>query len=214
MQQHDATEEAVRSLRSLILAGERYRQVMSNYVGLGVTEAQAVSYLTVHGDQGQNELAAGLGLSSGASTALVDRLERQGIAERYPHPSDRRRTLVRLTDRNGYLRGTDADFRVKHAVITCERVRCRRAARARRYSERDESGRRDSASTEYSANHAGWGRCGAPLPNPYEGPVVVHGSGTRHPSRPGSAPRVRVNVGSCRASFGMSGTSWRPSSSP
>ena len=99
MQQHDATEEAIRGLRSLILAGERYRQVMSEYVGLGVTEAQAVSYLTAHGDQGQNELAAGLGLSSGASTALVDRLERQGIAERYPHPSDRRRTLVRLTSR-------------------------------------------------------------------------------------------------------------------
>ncbi|HEU5484397.1 MAG TPA: MarR family winged helix-turn-helix transcriptional regulator [Microlunatus sp.] len=99
MQQHDATEEAVRSLRSLILAGERYRQVLSDHVGLGVTETQAVSYLTVHGDQGQNELAAGLGLSSGASTALVDRLERQGIAERYPHPSDRRRTLVRLTAR-------------------------------------------------------------------------------------------------------------------
>lgn len=32
------------------------------------------------------------------------------------------RTLVRLTQRNGYLRGTDADFRIKHAVITCERV--------------------------------------------------------------------------------------------
>jgi DNA-binding MarR family transcriptional regulator len=99
MEQHDATEEAIRRLRSLILAGERYRQVLSEYVGLGVTETQAVSHLTVHGDQGQNELAAGLGLSSGASTALVDRLERQGIAERYPHPSDRRRTLVRLTSR-------------------------------------------------------------------------------------------------------------------
>ena len=99
MEQHDAAEEAVRSLRSLILAGERYRQVLSEYVGLGVTETQAVSYLTVHGDRGQNELAAGLGLSSGASTALVDRLERQGIAERYPHPNDRRRTLVRLTER-------------------------------------------------------------------------------------------------------------------
>ena len=97
MEQHDETEEAIRSLRSLILAGERYRQVLSEYVGLGVTETQAVSYLTVHGDRGQNELAAGLGLSSGASTALVDRLERQGIAERYPHPNDRRRTLVRLT---------------------------------------------------------------------------------------------------------------------
>src|SRR3954471_17472268 len=99
MEHGDPTEEAIRSLRALILAGERYRQVLSEYVGLGVTETQAVSYLTVHGDRGQNELAADLGLSSGASTALVDRLERQGVAERYPHPSDRRRTLVRLTDR-------------------------------------------------------------------------------------------------------------------
>jgi DNA-binding MarR family transcriptional regulator len=95
----DVRDEAVRSLRALILAGERYRQVISDHVGLGITETQAVSYLTVHGDRGQNELAADLGLSSGASTALVDRLERQGIAERYPHPSDRRRTLVRLTAR-------------------------------------------------------------------------------------------------------------------
>ena len=110
MQQHDATEEAIRSLRSLILAGERYRQVMSNYVGLGVTEAQAVSYLTVHGDQGQNELAAGLGLSSGASTALVDRLERQGIAERYPHSNDRRRTLVRLTSRGQAVVGVSRQW--------------------------------------------------------------------------------------------------------
>jgi DNA-binding MarR family transcriptional regulator len=99
VQQSDATEEAVRSLRALILAGERYRQAISDHVGLGTTETQAVSYLTGHGDRGQNELAADLGLSSGASTALVDRLERQGIAERYPHPSDRRRTLVRLTPR-------------------------------------------------------------------------------------------------------------------
>jgi len=96
---HDSTEEAIRALRALILSGERYRQVLSDYVGLGVTDTQAVSYLTVHGDRGQNELAADLGLSSSASTALVDRLEREGIAERYPHPNDRRRTLVRLTSR-------------------------------------------------------------------------------------------------------------------
>ena len=99
MEQHEASEEAVRSLRALILAGERYRQVLSDYVSLGVTDTQALSYLTVHGDRGQNELAADLGLSSSAATALVDRLEREGIAERYPHPNDRRRTLVRLTSR-------------------------------------------------------------------------------------------------------------------
>jgi DNA-binding MarR family transcriptional regulator len=98
-QQAAHTEEAIRALRALILSGERYRQVLSDHVKLGVTDTQAVSYLTVHGDRGQNELAADLGLSSSASTALIDRLEREGIAERYPHPNDRRRTLVRLTDR-------------------------------------------------------------------------------------------------------------------
>ena len=93
----DDVDEAVRQLRAVILAGERYRQVLAERVGLGVTETQAISYLTVYGDRGQTDLAADLGITSGSSTALVDRLERQGIAERYAHPSDRRRALVRLT---------------------------------------------------------------------------------------------------------------------
>ena len=93
----DQVEEAIRSLRAVILAGERYRQVLADRLGLGITETQAISYLTVFGDRGQTDLAADLGITSGSSTALVDRLERRGIAERYAHPSDRRRVLVRLT---------------------------------------------------------------------------------------------------------------------
>ena len=91
-------DDAVRGLRAVILAGENYRQVIAQVTGLGVTETQALSYLAVHGDRGQHDLGSDLGLTSSASTALVDRLERQGVAERYPHPSDRRRVLVRLTD--------------------------------------------------------------------------------------------------------------------
>lgn len=92
-------DEAVCNLRALILAGEHYRQVIARRAGLGVTETQALSYLASHGDRGQTELAADLGITTGASTALVDRLERQGMAERYGHPSDRRRVQIRLTDR-------------------------------------------------------------------------------------------------------------------
>ena len=91
-------DDAVRGLRAVILAGENYRQAVAHATGLGVTETQALSYLAVHGDRGQNDLGSDLGLTSGAATALVDRLERQGVAERFPHPSDRRRILVRLTD--------------------------------------------------------------------------------------------------------------------
>jgi len=92
-------DETVRNLRAMILAAENYRQTIAEVTGLGVTETQALSYLAIHGDQGQGDLGAGLGLTSSASTALLDRLERQAIAERYAHPHDRRRLLVRLTPR-------------------------------------------------------------------------------------------------------------------
>jgi len=68
-------------------------------IGLRTTESQALSFLALHGERGQSELARDLQLTSSASTALVDRLERQGVAERTRHPRDRRRTIVRLTER-------------------------------------------------------------------------------------------------------------------
>ena len=52
---------------------------------------------------GQSELARDLGLTSSALTALVDRLERHGVAERVQHPQDRRRTTIRVTERGTAL---------------------------------------------------------------------------------------------------------------
>ena len=94
---------AARSLRALIMAGERYRLAVAAALGLGATESQALSYLAVHGGRGQSELARDLSLTSSAATALVDRLERHGAAERVRHPTDRRRTVIRLTDRGEQL---------------------------------------------------------------------------------------------------------------
>ncbi|MGI3781474.1 MAG: MarR family transcriptional regulator [Janthinobacterium lividum] len=81
------------------MAAEHYRLSVSAAIGLGTTESQAVSSLALHGERGQSDLARDLQLTSSASTALVDRLERQGVAERTRHPRDRRRTIVRLTER-------------------------------------------------------------------------------------------------------------------
>ena len=89
---------AVEALRELILAGEKYRQATSGYLGLDTSQTQAVSYLYGRGDMGQSELGALLGYNTSSMTALVDRLERDGIAIRVPHPTDRRRLTVRLTD--------------------------------------------------------------------------------------------------------------------
>ena len=72
---------------------------MAEAIGLGTTESQALSYLAVHGESGQSAMAHDLGLTSSAATGLVDRLERQGVAERVRHPKDRRRVIIRLTGR-------------------------------------------------------------------------------------------------------------------
>ncbi|MFB7666351.1 MarR family winged helix-turn-helix transcriptional regulator [Kitasatospora sp. NPDC056138] len=42
-------------------------------------------------------LAARLGLTTGSITAMLDRLEKLGYLTRSPHPTDRRKTLVRAT---------------------------------------------------------------------------------------------------------------------
>jgi len=96
-------DQAICNLRKLILAGERYRQVVAEAIGLGTTESQALSYLEVHGSSGQSKLARDLGLTSSALTALVDRLEAQGVAERLPHPQDRRRSMIQVTARGTEL---------------------------------------------------------------------------------------------------------------
>jgi DNA-binding MarR family transcriptional regulator len=90
--------EAVEALRELILAGDHYRQNMTLYLDLDMSQTQALSYLYSRGDMGQSELGALLGFNTSSMTALVDRLERAGIAERRPHPTDRRRSVVHLTD--------------------------------------------------------------------------------------------------------------------
>lgn len=90
-------DRAGAGLRELILAGEQYRHVVARYLGLTVSESQAVSYLLARGPMGQKELGDALGFNTSSTTALVDRLERNNIAERVADPTDRRRSTVQLS---------------------------------------------------------------------------------------------------------------------
>ena len=59
-------------------------------------------------------------------------------------------------------------------------------------------GRRPAPAPTRAPNHSGCGRWAPSSPKPNELPLRVHGSGTRHPSRPASNPGLRKKVGSCR----------------
>ena len=66
----------------------------------GVTGAQwAVLFLVAEGRAtSPAALSAALSIDAGAVTRLLDRLEAKQLIERQPHPTDRRSTLIRLTE--------------------------------------------------------------------------------------------------------------------
>ncbi|MFG1991561.1 MarR family winged helix-turn-helix transcriptional regulator [Actinoplanes sp. NPDC048988] len=82
------------------IAGERVERAYAEF-GIGRPEFDVLSTLRRAGDPFQlspGELAASMMLSTGGTTARLDRLEKAGLIERLPSPSDRRSVLVRLTE--------------------------------------------------------------------------------------------------------------------
>ena len=69
-----------------------------NGCGLSMARTKMLRRLHEHGPTRQNVLAADLGLSPHTITDIVDGLERAGMAERRPDPTDRRAKLVAITD--------------------------------------------------------------------------------------------------------------------
>jgi len=88
--------------------GERYLEVHHrmfravsdemNGCGLSLARTKVLRRLHEQGPTRQNVLAADLGLAPHSITDIVDGLERAGMAERRPDPTDRRAKLVAITD--------------------------------------------------------------------------------------------------------------------
>jgi len=71
-----------------------FRNAMSEWAGLNVTDMECLRLLFIKGISTPSELARHTGLTSGATTAMLDRLENAGLIERRPNPNDRRGTLI------------------------------------------------------------------------------------------------------------------------
>ncbi|MER5327231.1 MarR family winged helix-turn-helix transcriptional regulator [Streptosporangium roseum] len=63
-------------------------------VGLNPSEWYALSQIALEGTLTSGELAARTGLTTGATTRLIDRLERAGFVRRSGDPDDRRKVIV------------------------------------------------------------------------------------------------------------------------
>ena len=84
------------ALDQLIQAAAAVEPAVARRAGISTSELQALRHL-VDGSCGPVELSHLLGVTSAASSGVVDRLAARGHVERRPHPADGRRTQVEVT---------------------------------------------------------------------------------------------------------------------
>ncbi len=93
-------------------------------VNLGLLTA--LRHIDAHDGQARvQEVADGIGITVGAASKIVDRLERAQLVRRRPHPADKRSSLIELTDDGAQalrfgMRAVLAELRRRTDVLTPE----------------------------------------------------------------------------------------------
>lgn len=92
-------ETVMTQLRALSRTQDRLDQYAAQRFGLNRTDLRALDIIGQAAPVSPTALATALGMSTGATSAVLDRLEAAGYARREPDPQHRRRTVVRMTSR-------------------------------------------------------------------------------------------------------------------
>jgi len=87
----------LREIRQLNSLGAFFFRAAAAQVGMNATDLQVIDILEITGPATAGQLAELAGLTTGAITGMIDRLEKGGWVRRESDPSDGRRVLVRLS---------------------------------------------------------------------------------------------------------------------
>jgi DNA-binding MarR family transcriptional regulator len=96
-------EELVSEVRRSQVATDRFDQSVADALGINRTDMRCLDVLERDGPLPAGRLAESAGLSTGAMTTALDRLEAAGFVQRAHDSTDRRRVLVEVTPQVGEL---------------------------------------------------------------------------------------------------------------
>jgi DNA-binding MarR family transcriptional regulator len=91
--------ELIEELRGSQSATHQMDEAAARAMGINATDGQCLDIVDRRGRITAGGLAHEAGLTTGAITAVLDRLEERGFLRRVPDPGDRRRVLVEATDK-------------------------------------------------------------------------------------------------------------------
>lgn len=82
------------------IASVLFRNAIGRRLGLNITDIGCINFLFIKGSSTPTELARYTGLTTGSTTAMLDRLEKAGLIDRKPNPNDRRGVVVEINQRS------------------------------------------------------------------------------------------------------------------
>ena len=95
MNRDDLLATLDRALREVSGQGVLYSQAVAERLGVGAADLECLDCIVLRGPATAGDLARATGLTTGAITGVIDRLENAGFARREADPRDRRKVLVK-----------------------------------------------------------------------------------------------------------------------
>jgi DNA-binding MarR family transcriptional regulator len=80
--------------RDLMTAASLFQGAVADHYGLNITDFICAGVIISRGPMTAGQLAEAVGITTGAITGVVDRLEKAGFVTRAPDPADRRRVVI------------------------------------------------------------------------------------------------------------------------
>ena len=93
----DVVHELIREFRTSSNQDDAFDSLAAQLLGVGETELRCLNIIENNQGLTAGELARQSGLTGGAITGVIDRLQRAGYGRRVPDPADRRRIRIEVT---------------------------------------------------------------------------------------------------------------------
>lgn len=97
MNREELIHAIIAKRREMAIETIMFHQAVADEIGLYITDHKCLDLIRQYGAMPAGRLADLTGLTTGAVTGIIDRLEKAGYAKRVNDPKDRRRTIVEPT---------------------------------------------------------------------------------------------------------------------
>jgi DNA-binding MarR family transcriptional regulator len=103
--------DLARSMQAYQRSTQAFDDEVGRVLGVNPVDLRCLDWLS-ESPLSPSRLARATGLSASATTSMIDRLERKGLVRRVPHQTDRRRTIVEMTEQ-----GREASWRLYGSLV-------------------------------------------------------------------------------------------------